>query len=596
MWVSTVMKFKTKATIFTSLIIVIVTFFIGYIYSTLLKTYAINNSTQLLKEKNQNLADSINRLLHERIGNINLISKQHAIKQWRIDPDFAKKSLLQVRNSYGLYESISIIDESFKYQISSSNFNIGEYFEFPQILSEKRIKNDVIFVDFKDKTFKKVKIYFAKKIEDTNTFIVAAVPIERLNDIMKSFDDLSGALIKPYFELKNVNNETLFSSANFSLSKKNQNAVLTNDRLKSTNHDGQFLSIKTEIKSPNSFIENMWVLTLIVDLEDIYKPLFRLNFTVALLVLCFLLVLSLFLYPYLNETLKPLDDLASAMKKVNRDTLPVLIPVGNKNDEFHKMILGYNNMTENLMDTIQELNHKSKFAALGEMSAGLAHEINNPLAIIRGSSEILLKIKVTSDENIFHKNLNRINFMTERISKIILGLRTYARDGQKNERTEILANKLIDDLNVFCSEKFKNYGIDFQIDFLTDQLSIHGNFVRLSQVLLNLLNNAFDVVKNTDNPWIKIVIDTNDTHLIFKVINSGERISSDLAEKIFTPFFTTKNPGSGTGMGLSIAKSIVTEHDGQLFVNLKEPQTCFIFTVPKFKVPNTDISQEKKSA
>jgi len=104
----------------------------------------------------------------------------------------------------------------------------------------------------------------------------------------------------------------------------------------------------------------------------------------------------------------------------------------------------------------------------------------------------------------------------------------------------------------------------------------------ISQVLINLINNAHDAVITQEEKWIELSIklDTHLDSLIFKITDSGLGIAEDISEKMFSPFYTTKAVGEGTGLGLSIAKKIIDAHNGELYLDQKSKHTCFIVRIP----------------
>ena len=113
-------------------------------------------------------------------------------------------------------------------------------------------------------------------------------------------------------------------------------------------------------------------------------------------------------------------------------------------------------------------------------------------------------------------------------------------------------------------------------------LNVASNRAQLSQVLLNLLNNAHDaVVERSEDKWIELKVEENEANYFILVIDSGKGISGEMREKIFTPFFTSKEIGKGTGLGLSISLSIMQKLSGNLELDTAHENTCFKVTIPK---------------
>lgn len=226
----------------------------------------------------------------------------------------------------------------------------------------------------------------------------------------------------------------------------------------------------------------------------------------------------------------------------------------------------------------------ARLASLGEMAGGIAHEINTPLAIIATSSQ-LLKIEAQKEniaaENVI-KQVQRIMLTIDRISKIIKSLRSLARDGSHDSLENSPVETIVHNTLSLCSDQFQNHGIDLQVNIQKD-LYIHCRSVQISQVLLNLLNNAFYAVTHQKNHAPTIIVSaekTSDNHIEIAVVDSGLGIPPELRTKIFEPFFTTKVAGEGTGLGLSISKNLVISNKGDLYLDTSSERTRFCMSFP----------------
>lgn len=236
----------------------------------------------------------------------------------------------------------------------------------------------------------------------------------------------------------------------------------------------------------------------------------------------------------------------------------------------------------------EKLFSASKMAALGEMASGIAHEINNPLSIIimkviqlrRKFEESLL----TEEE--LDEGLKKISTTAQRIGNVVKGLSSISRNAENDPMKKVNALSLIEDTLQLCRERFKSHLIDLHVDL--DNVAskeIEAKAPLIMQVLLNLLNNAFDAVSNLPDKWIAVQAISTNTGIQISITDSGRGIPDSLLGKIMQPFFTTKAPGKGTGLGLSISKGIIDEHHGQFYYKRSSPNTCFVVELPYSQNP-----------
>ncbi|MBK7842304.1 MAG: GHKL domain-containing protein [Bdellovibrionales bacterium] len=225
----------------------------------------------------------------------------------------------------------------------------------------------------------------------------------------------------------------------------------------------------------------------------------------------------------------------------------------------------------------------SKLSTLGEMAGGIAHEINNPLAIIHGYAEILTR--QLSKEVINKDKLNdvalKIRETTNRIEKIVKALRTYARDGSKSHFLPCDVRKIVDETLTLCMEKLKNRDIQLIYNPPSHPVILKCQEVQISQVILNLIQNAVDAIETqTTKKWLEIEVLPLSNTCQIRMTDSGLGIPKNLQDKILQPFFTTKDIGKGTGLGLSISSSIVRDHGGRFFYDKDHPNTSFVMEIP----------------
>jgi signal transduction histidine kinase len=235
-------------------------------------------------------------------------------------------------------------------------------------------------------------------------------------------------------------------------------------------------------------------------------------------------------------------------------------------------------------DQRQKMVTTSKMSALGEMAGGIAHEINNPLAIIHAYSNQILDLldDELMDKDQIRKRASKIESTAMRIAKIISGLRAFSRDGSSDKPQLVSVEKLVNETLDFCRERFVSHGIDLLIEPMPEGLSFECRETEISQVLLNLLNNAHDAVEQLVEKWVRIEVKRDlNGYIVIRVVDSGNGISPEIREKLFQPFFTTKEVGRGTGLGLSVSQGIVKGHKGELIIDGLSAHTCFVLRLPE---------------
>lgn len=224
----------------------------------------------------------------------------------------------------------------------------------------------------------------------------------------------------------------------------------------------------------------------------------------------------------------------------------------------------------------------SRMSSLGQMASGMAHEINNPLAIISGKAqhlEFLLNQKPLNFEKA-QLHIQAINSNVERIAKIIRGLRSIARDVPNDPFREVGARDIMQDTLELCRSRFKHHDVVLIVPTeISPDLKINARPEQIVQVLLNLLNNAFDAVESLPEKWVKVDVEHAQRKIRFSVTDSGKGLRGEVTDKIFDPFFTTKDVGKGTGLGLSISRGIIEKHQGRIYVDEHSEYTKFVVEI-----------------
>jgi PAS domain S-box-containing protein len=226
----------------------------------------------------------------------------------------------------------------------------------------------------------------------------------------------------------------------------------------------------------------------------------------------------------------------------------------------------------------------ARLSALGMMAGGVAHEVNNPLSIIHASAADLLR-RVKEEGSvppaIVVRNGERILQTASRITKIVKSMRHLAREGSQDRVRPALVSKILDETLEVCKERFRDHGVTLLLPTIDGAWSVLCREVQIGQVLLNLLQNAFDAI--TEQPgekWVQLGVAVCEDTVEFSVTDSGPGIPPELRTKIMEPFFTTKDVGKGTGLGLSLSRKIVEEHGSTLELREQAGHPRFSFRLP----------------
>jgi len=236
--------------------------------------------------------------------------------------------------------------------------------------------------------------------------------------------------------------------------------------------------------------------------------------------------------------------------------------------------------TEKRMAEIKLVN-SAKMASLGEMAGAVAHEINNPLAIIKGKAAQARDLLATEPDRTGElvDFLSKIELTADRIARIVKGLRFVSRQSEHDPMMQTQLRTIIDDTLELCRDRFRNQGVELRLNPIPN-IRLSCRAAQISQVLLNLISNALDAIESLNEKWIQIEVHQFDHKLQIFVTDSGGGIKPDIVNRMMHPFFTTKQVGRGTGLGLSISQGIIESHHGRLFYDSLSFNTRFVIELP----------------
>jgi PAS domain S-box-containing protein len=226
----------------------------------------------------------------------------------------------------------------------------------------------------------------------------------------------------------------------------------------------------------------------------------------------------------------------------------------------------------------------ARLSALGMMAGGVAHEINNPVGIIHAlASDLLDMVKEEGavPPQMVERNSSRIRETADRIARIIKSMRQISREGAADKFHPTRVGKMVEETLEICRERFRANAVKLLLPREMPELTVSCREVQIAQILLNLLQNAFDAVaEQPGERWVRLDVSPSDDSVVISVTDSGPGIPPELRPHLMEPFFTTKPVGKGTGLGLSLSRTIAEEHGGKLEYSDDQGHTRFSLVLP----------------
>jgi C4-dicarboxylate-specific signal transduction histidine kinase len=237
---------------------------------------------------------------------------------------------------------------------------------------------------------------------------------------------------------------------------------------------------------------------------------------------------------------------------------------------------------QQLRDTQDELVHSAKLAAIGQLAAGVTHELNQPLAAIRTLSENAEVLIERSQIDIARGNMRDITGLVDRLSGITGQLKQFARKSAINlQRVPI--NRSIQNSMQIVAHRIRKTEVAIDVSATDENLCVHADAPRLEQVLINLLSNAIDATVGVDKPAVSITVSSAGDTVLISVQDNGVGLSQEVIAHLFEPFFTTKEAGSGLGLGLAISTGIINQFGGTLTAGEAQHGALFLIRLPLYR-------------
>jgi signal transduction histidine kinase len=323
-----------------------------------------------------------------------------------------------------------------------------------------------------------------------------------------------------------------------------------------------------------------------VPLDTAFKQIKKLAIDTFLFGFSSLFVMFIAVYFTFNHLItKPINNLSRIFKGITRGNEPLgkAIPINSK-DEIGDLTESFNTLSRHLLEAQEKLKKTAelekrimeaeKFSVIGQLASGIAHEINNPLGGIRLCFNNLLSTEM--DESVKKEHIEVINSGLDRIQNIVKQLLNLSKTSPLT-LTKTSINKIIENTLILSEYTISAKGIKIIKDLKPDLPDIFVDPHKLEQVLLNLIINAFQAMEEEGILTIKSWNDDN--YCYISISDTGRGIPKEILPKIFDPFFTTK-PGEGTGLGLTVSKAIIDQHNGELLVEISDKGSTFIVKLP----------------
>jgi len=316
---------------------------------------------------------------------------------------------------------------------------------------------------------------------------------------------------------------------------------------------------------------------------------------VPLIFLFFLLLLIIYMVNFLaRQMLGPLTRMMEATQRIAAGDFSPLSPGRKFRDEFSNLAMALNRMIHEIQHRQEILIQSHKLQAVGTLTAGIAHELNNPINNIMLTAAMLFEdYKDLSDEERLEM-INDLVDQAERSKRIVSNLLDFARESEI-KREPLNMEKLIKETVQLASNQIKLSKVKTTIDIPSDLPPVYGDRQRLSQVFLNLILNALDAMPNGGRLHISAQNSKEGNFIEVLFTDTGVGIPKHILPSIFDPFYTNKPTGKkGTGMGLSVSLGIVRKHGGDIKVKSKVNQgSTFLVLLPAAKIPAEKLSEKQ---
>ena len=430
----------------------------------------------------------------------------------------------------------------------------------------------------------------AHHLPDPDSLIAAAIQADELNlSIVQYIDNMS--FVKGFSELRVRVDEVLY----FVQRDLNMFELRRQERLQFETGEQLLTSLEIQLASFNDYISAHVTAVREASIQAVAQSNNaiaqgnRLMIATSLAsVMLSVLIVWLYVAKHLVGRIRILD---GSMRIIAAGNLQQSVPVKGR-DEIGTMANSLRSFRDQLTEKQAELVQAGKLAALGQLSAGISHEINQPLTAIGHYAHNGVRLLQQGRAHEAEANFEQISFLTKRSTSIIARLKSMARKRRDSIQTVCL-NQVVDHVLTLLQSHSQTHCTEIVVDMPSENNMVMAEQIQLEQVVLNLMSNALDAVAdNLHTKKITIECLHSEGQIELRIADNGPGIAPELYEQVFNPFFTTKEVDQGLGLGLSISYNIIQDFGGQLAV-VRHPMKGAIFSL---RLPhNSHFQAEIKS-
>ncbi len=522
----------------------------------------------LLISSRTQLRITLNRFHHE--------ADQDALQKMTIILRDAQKSIPS-------FEEISIIDPKGIVLVSTDEGFIGKNFVSRSFFIKGQIENkaDYFFLDDE----KNLKTYFSGPLQLNGVFLGVLLVSSNVDNLISAIQDYSGLGKTGETVLGKVDEagEVIFLAPlrfnpGAALQKLPLTAAVFTPMLQALNRKERLIDdaidyrgapVLAAIKYSDSL---KWGLVVKLDQSEAYAPIDTLRNELFGLMFIFLVAVIFIASYFAKHIVSPISKITDRARAITDQFLSEKTIDIEQNEvkslehSFEQMTQGLLKANQKLKDTQAQLIQSEKLASLGELSTGVAHELNQPLQIIKMCVDLGQIHLEREDLDKAGSHLQQINTQVDRAAEIIQHLKIFGRDASLQKREKVSPNQIVHSSLIMLRGQLEHQGILLELALSGDLPLFEVNPLEIEQVLVNLITNARDALESSQEKKIIIRTARKYQYIIFEVEDSGSGILTAVREKVFDPFFTTKPVGKGTGLGLSICYGILKDHQGTISV------------------------------